>query len=196
MRAPVNVVACLLLASSMCAGSGELAAQTPDPLDGGPARHLETGFQRDVNRYRWSAGALLHEQLGDWRFLIDNRFTSDAFVLFNDRLSFRDENRLRWVVDRSLNDRLSARARGRALWYTQSRVFSQEIFGGIRYQARPDLWVEPALGFAWDRRPGVGTGTHIPLRMDSGPAYGTRLSWAPLRCTITTCAWTSTDRGR
>ncbi len=179
MRAPHNVVACLLLASCWFADAEELTAQTRDPLEGDPARNLETGFQRDVNRYRWTASALLRQRLGKWQILVDNRFTSDAFVLFNDRLSFRDENRLSWIVDHSLNERFSARARGRALWYTQSRVFSQEIYGGLRFRARPDLWIEPAVGFAWDRRPGVGTDAQIPLRMDAGPAYGTRLAWSP-----------------
>lgn len=169
--------AAVLLLFVFCAD--DLLAQTHDPFSGDQTRMLETGFERDVNRYRWTANALVRQRFGDWQVLVDNRFISDAFVLFNDRLSFRDENRLRWVVDRSLNGRLSARARGRALWYTQSRVFSQEIYGGVRYHARPDLWIEPAVGFAWDQRPGVGSGAEIPLRTDIGPAYGTRLAWTP-----------------
>lgn len=177
MRAPVHVVACLLLASFV--GAGEILAQTRDPLERDPQRQIETGFERDVNRYRWTAGGLVRQDIGRWQILVDNRFTSDAFVLFNDRLSFRDENRLSWIVNRPINPRFSARVRGRALWFTQSRVFSQEIYGGLRFQARPDLWIEPAVGFAWDRRRGVGTGTEIPLRTDLGPAYGTRLAWTP-----------------
>ena len=179
MRAPANVVVCLLLASCLCAPAGEVAAQTPDPLDDEPTRYVETGFQRDINRYRWTAAALVRESFGKWRVLLDNRFRSDAFVLFDDRLSFRDENQLSWIVDRSLGERFSARARGRAFWFTQSDVFSQELYGGVRYQARPDLWIEPAVGFAWDKRPGVGSGPNIPLRTDLGPAYGARMAWTP-----------------
>lgn len=183
MRSWEYAAACLFLAICLCAGVADVSAQTRDPLEGEAVRQIETGFERDVNRYRWSAGALFREQIGGWQFLLDNRFVSDAFVLFNNRLRFRDENRLRWIVDRPLGGRFSARARGRALWYTQSRVFSQEIYGGLRFQARPDLWIEPAVGFAWDRRPGVGTetgvGMEIPLRADMGPAYGSRLAWTP-----------------
>lgn len=180
MRARKYVAACLLIAACLCAGVDDLSAQAPDPLEGDAVRRIETGFERDVNRYRWTGNALLREQIGNWRLLLDNRFMSDAFELFNGRLRFRDENRLGWIVDRPINGRFSARARGRALWYTQSRVFSQQIYGGLRFQARPDLWIEPAVGFAWDRRPGVGTGSsEIPLRADLGPAYGTRLAWTP-----------------
>ena len=149
------------------------------PLADDETGRVDTGFERDVNRYRWTAGTLLAEEFGDWRFLVDNRFVSDAFVLFNDRLSFRDENRLSWVVERALGERFSAQARGRALWFTQSEVFSQEIYGGVRFRPHPDLWIEPAVGFAWDKRPGVGTGAEIPVRTDLGPAYGTRLAWTP-----------------
>ncbi len=157
---------------------GALAQDAPRP-PGQNVGQIDTGFERDVNRYRWMGNAHLRQEIGGWLFDVDNKFVSDAFVLFDDRLSFRDENRLSWGIQRDFGGRFSGRARGRALWFTQSRVFSQEIYGGIRFQARPDLWVEPAFGFAWDRRPGVGTGTEIPLRTDLGPAYGTRLAWSP-----------------
>ena len=142
-------------------------------------QQVETAFERDVNRYRWSANALVEQTLGRWRLSATNRFTSDAFILFNDGLSFRDENLLNWRVQGPSRGPVSARFRGRSLWYTQSRVFSQEILSGIRYDVQPDLWVEPAVGVAWDRRPGIGPGDVAPLRTDYGPAFGTRLAWFP-----------------
>lgn len=175
----VNVAACLASASIWLIAPGVRAQDSSRPQDD-RTRRIDTGFERDVNRYRWSAGAHLTEEFGDWQFSLENQFVSDAFLLFDDRLSFRDENRLSWGVSRALSGGLSARARGRALWYTQSRVFSNEMYAGVRYEARPDLWVEPSIGLAWDRRPGVGIGTEIPLRADYGPAYGTRLAWNPL----------------
>lgn len=179
MRAqPRALAAACLLSFSFCLVT--LGAHAQDaPLQEDDAGRIEAGFERDVNRYRWTARTLLREDVGGWRLRADNRFTSDAFALSNDRLSFRDENRLAWAVDRDLGDRFSAQTRGRAHWFTQSRVFSQEIYGGVRFRARPDLWIEPAIGFAWDRRPGAGNGEEIPMRTDLGPAYATRLNWSP-----------------
>lgn len=142
-------------------------------------RVIETGFERDVNRYRWTAATRLVEELGSWQIALDNRFRSDAFVLFGDQLSFRDENLLNWNVQRPISGSMDARLRGRSLWYSQSRVFSQEMYSGVRLAARPDLWIEPAFGVAWDQRPGIGDGTEPPLRTDLGPAYATRFAWTP-----------------
>lgn len=143
-------------------------------------RQLEAGFERDVNRYRWTAAATLVESVGGWNVAATNRFASDAFILFADRLSFRDENQLAWTVDRGVTDRFSTRTRGRSSWFTQSDVFSQEIYTGLRYEPGEYLWLEPAVGLAWDRRPGVAPEDGPPpLRMDAGPAYGLKLNLSP-----------------
>ncbi len=149
------------------------------PAWGQDEQIVETGFERDVNRYRWTASTRLAQDLGSWRFSLDNRFRSDAFMLFDDRLSFRDENVLTWELARPIRGSIEARSRGRSYWYTQSRVFSQQIYSGVRFSPLPDLWIEPALGLAWDRRPGIGEGVEPPLRTDMGPAYATRLAWSP-----------------
>ncbi len=143
-------------------------------------QRLETGFERDVNRYRWAANAFFARSLGRWDVALTNRFTSDAFLLFSDRLSFRDENRLSWQVSRPLGNAFAAQLRGRADWFSLSEVFNQEVYAGLRYAAGRYGWLEPAVGFAWDRRPGiVQPDGGVPLRMDSGPAYGLRLNLAP-----------------
>ncbi len=183
--------------SAFCAGPGRVVlaglsvllvaspvrAQIPEQaglqaLREGP--RIETGFERDINRYRWTARTLLSEEIGKWRATLDNRFQSDAFALFGDQLSFRDENILRWRIDRPLGTRWAAQARGRSHWYTQSRVFSQEVYSGVLFQPQRSLRIEPAAGLAWDRRPGIGDGVaESPLRMDIGPAYALGVTWSP-----------------
>lgn len=146
-----------------------------------PVRQLETGFERAVNRYRWTSRAEVQMQVGAWEIAAVNRFLSDAFIQFNDQLTFRDEDRLNWNVGRALGEKTAFRARGETAWYAQSRVFQQQVLGGVRYAPRPYLWVEPAVGAVWDQRPGVApeAGTEAPLRTDGGPAYGMRVSVAP-----------------
>ena len=57
---------------------------------------LDAGFERDVNRYRWTSEAKVGLDLGRWTLQTKNLFRSDAFLLFGDQLSFRDENRFRF----------------------------------------------------------------------------------------------------
>lgn len=144
-------------------------------------RQVETGFERDVNRYRWRYGLQLAHQVGAWQFALDNRFRSDAFILFDDRYSFRDENRLTWRVGRTLPGAFSLRSRGTMAWFSQSDVFSQELYGGVRYAPTGYAWIEPAVGLAWDQRPGVAAapGEDPPIRFDAGPAYGLRFTLTP-----------------
>lgn len=143
-------------------------------------QRLQTQFERDVNRYRWEAVATVAQQAGRWQLDARNLFSSDAFLLFRDQLSFRDENLLHWTATRPLGRVLSARLRGHNGWYSQSRVFSQEVYAGVRYEPLPYAWVEPAFGMAWDRRPGVAPDRTLPpLRTDLGPAYGVRFAAAP-----------------
>ncbi|MEM6648398.1 MAG: hypothetical protein AAF730_19310 [Bacteroidota bacterium] len=154
-----------LLGVLLCVGSGPAWAQT----------QIETGVERDVNRYEWIGGLQVQQQLGAWTVEARNRFISEAFLLFDNQLSFRDENQLRWTLGRPLSSITSARLRGRTAWYSQNSVFTQEALAGLRVQPSPALWVEPALGFAWDQRPGVlDANGNVPLRLDAGPAYGVR----------------------
>ena len=164
-------------------GVVQVRAQAPAqiaPQTGSERQLIETGFERDINRYRWTAKTLLSQHIGKWSAILDNRFRSDAFVLFGDRLSFRDENLLNWRIGRPLGTHWSVQARGRSRWYTQSRVFSQEVYSGVRFQSGQNLRIEPAAGLAWDRRPGIGSGAgEPPLRMDIGPAYALGVAWSP-----------------
>ncbi len=146
-----------------------------------PARQFSAGFERDVNRYRWSAGLRFDQRFGVWDVALTNRFSSDAFILFADELSFRDENRLVWRAGRPLGGRFGLRFHGEAAWFSLSRVFSQAAYAGLRYALRPGVWVEPMAGVAWDQRPGalIEAGTEAPLRTDAGPAFGVRLGAAP-----------------
>ncbi len=145
-----------------------------------PTRHVETGFERDVNRYAWGAGIVLDERLGPYTLFLQDRFTSDAYILFSDRLSFRDENQLAWRISRPFGSRLTAGLFGHSAWFSQSSVFSQEIYAALRVQPLVYASFEPLLGVAWDRRQGVAlTEGRIPLRTDAGPAYGWRMSLVP-----------------
>lgn len=143
-------------------------------------QQMQTGFERDVNRYRWENTLQIVQQLAGWEVDLTNRFTSDAFLLFGNETTFRDENRLTWGLLRPVGDRVSARFRGHAAWFSQSDVFSQEIYGGLRITPRPSLWIEPVAGLAWDRRPGVPSADgSVPVLLDTGPAFGGRLGFQP-----------------
>ncbi|MEM8484362.1 MAG: hypothetical protein AAF564_02380 [Bacteroidota bacterium] len=144
-------------------------------------QQLATGFERDVNRYRWTADLQLRQQIKNWQFDATNRFSSDAFILFNNLLSFRDENQLSWMLDRQ-EDKLSAipRFKGRLAWYSQSRVLSQEIYAFTTLKLLDVLAFEPAVGFAMDQRPGANREDgRAPLQSDAGPAFGGQLRFLP-----------------
>lgn len=141
---------------------------------------IETGFERDVNRYQWIGRVGITDSFAGWRVVADNRFQSDAFVLFQDRLSFRDENRLSLVAERDLSPLMTLRVLGESGIFSQSRVYSQELYAGLRYRPVSHGWVEARAGAAWDSRPGAPTaGTVAPLRSDAGPAYGGAFYYAP-----------------
>jgi len=137
---------------------------------------MESGFERDVNRYRWTAGVTSSIRSGSWDISLTNRFRSDAFLLFDDRLSFRDENRTRFeAMSRGADGRGGLIFFGGADWYSLSRVFRQDVWGGYRFWANDRLWLEPALGFATDARPGFsGDASIVPVRTDAGWAAGFR----------------------
>ncbi len=140
------------------------------------AQVVSSGFERDVNRYRWTSNAFVDAAAGGWELAMANRFVSDAYVQYDNRLRFRDENILRLTVRRPFTRVLSAEVRGRMDWYGLSRAFTQGLYAGVRAALSPSAFVEPTIGIAADRRPGVlqDDGT-LPQRLDTGPAFGARM---------------------
>ncbi|NNF04183.1 MAG: hypothetical protein HKN17_06930, partial [Rhodothermales bacterium] len=169
--------ACVIMAA---AGGADVRAQSS----------LSGGFERDVNRYRWTQSMQISESAGAWDVSLTNAFRSDAFLLFDDRLSFRDENRFTWAARSPFGPASGTTAgsdpsrrtdlvvRGQADWFSLSRVFHQNAWAGVRF--RPSTggvqwWVEPSAGLAVDSRPGFSTDPQqVPIRTDSGPAASLR----------------------
>ena len=136
-----------------------------------------TDFERDINRYRWLAGLQIAQPINSWSLQLQNRFTSDAFILFNNLLSFRDENVLTWTMQPMATKKLTPGVRGYLASYSQSRVFTQTVYGTLNFSVQNALAIEPFLGIAMDYRPGVVVGNqNAPLRRDAGPAFGTILA--------------------
>ncbi len=137
---------------------------------------VDTGFERDVNRYRWSASILAQSRIEEWDVSLANQFRSDAFILFDDRLTFRDENRTSFRAERGIRSRSSDFVLyGSADWFSLSRVFRQDTWAGVRFTPTSSLWVEPVVGIATDARPGFGVdATNLPIRTDIGPGVGLR----------------------
>ena len=135
---------------------------------------LEAGFQRDVNRYLWTSKAALNLGIGPWNLQASNSFRSDAFILFNDRLSFRNEDRLQFRARKKLpGNTMDLVLQGRGDWFSLSRVFRQETWIGLRWGNKKPYWIEPVIGLALDSRPGFGrTSSAIPVRTDIGPGVG------------------------
>ena len=134
---------------------------------------IESGFAREVNQYRWTSVADWQAGLASWDLGVSNRFVSDAFNQFDDRLRFRDENRLRVTGTRPIARSLEASVRGDLDWYGSSRAFTQALYGGVRYRPHASLTLEPLVGVASDRRPGVPQADgSLPQRFDAGPAAG------------------------
>ena len=111
---------------------------------------------------------------GRWNVKAKNAFRSDAYILFNDQLSFRNENRLQFRAQKPLNKSdLDLVAMGKGDWYSLSRVFRQESWLGLRFGRNKPFWIEPVVGLAIDSRPGFGqTASKAPIRTDMGPAIG------------------------
>jgi len=165
-------VCVFLLGCGLVALPGTVHAQ-----DGSSASNLiQTGFERDVNRYRWTAGLQSRLTQGDWDIRLDNTFRSDAFLLFDDRLSFRDENSTVFeAMTRSARTSSGVVIHGSADWYSLSRVFRQVTWAGFRFRPDSRLWLEPAVGFSTDARPGFGDDpTTVPIRTDTGPGVALR----------------------
>lgn len=141
---------------------------------------VQTLFERDVNRYQWQASTSIRQQMGSWLLQVEDRFASDAYMLFANSLTFRDENRLSFQLGRPLGGAAYGRLWGRSAWYSQSRVLSQEIYSGVRFQPLDHMAIEPAIGLAWDQRPGADiAGEVVPLRSDLGPALGSMFRYTP-----------------
>jgi len=168
------------LLSAACLFVLLLAGLTAAEAGAQPVGQLTTQFERAVNRFRWTSDARFALRVAGWDVSFTNRFLSDAFILFENQLSFRDEDLLTWEARRPLGTRFQAQVYGRTAWFGLSRTFTQELYGGVRLTPRPFAWVEPVIGAAWDRRPGVaGPDGEAPLRLDGGPAYGLRLNLTP-----------------
>lgn len=134
---------------------------------------LDTAFERDVNRYRWSGMARADVTQGPWVIGMRNVFRSDAYLLFDNRLSFRDENRFKVDAVRLTDGLFSPTVRSTANWYSLSRVYHQDAWVGLRHVSEKGWWVEPSLGMVIDARPGALSGTgDAPVRTDGGPAGG------------------------
>ncbi|MDA1029583.1 MAG: hypothetical protein O3B41_11115 [Bacteroidetes bacterium] len=135
---------------------------------------VEAGFTRDINRYLWTSEASLKFSVGTWRLDLQNKFRSDAFLLFNDKLSFRNEDQLRYRGQRTVPGRTTNLVvSGRAEWFSLSRVFRQDNWIGFRFQGPNAFWVEPVVGISIDSRPGFGENVaSAPIRTDIGPGFG------------------------
>ena len=143
-------------------------------------RRLETDFERDINRYRWFSGVTVQQTVSNRVLQISNRFSSDAFILFNDLLSFRDENILNWALSPTSGKRTSLAFRGNLAAFSQSRVLSQQAYGTLAFSVRDLVDIEPGIGIALDQRPGASTTSgKAPLRRDIGPAIATLIALRP-----------------
>lgn len=152
-----------------------LVAALATPVSARQAGRYEGSFERDVNRYRWIGLLEASHTAGPWRFSLQDRFRSDAFLLFDDRLSFRDENVAVATGDRRLADAVRLRFVARSDWFSLSRVSNLAGFAGLSLGRPGGIVVEPMLGVASDRRPGapVAAGP-APMRTDTGPAVALR----------------------
>ncbi len=170
-RHPLRLVLCTLLI--LVCGAPDLAAQSN-------SAYVEAGLVRDVNQYRWRMGGGAAVNTGGWHFDVANRFLSDAFILFEDQLRFRDENQLVWSARRPVSSNWTTISEGRLSYFSQSRVLIQQAFSGFEYRPDETFRVRPSLGVAWDQRPGGLLDEGIsPLRSDVGPAGALHVDFVP-----------------
>jgi hypothetical protein len=136
----------------------------------------EGGFERAVNRYRWNGLLETRQEIQGWNLAVSDRFRSDAFLLFDDRLSFRDLNSFRLSADRPLAASTRMVVRARSDWFSLSRVLSRSLYAGVAWSGEKAA-LTPLVGVAMDRRPGARTADgQTPIRSDIGPAYGITLA--------------------
>lgn len=157
-----------------------LAVVLPSAAQTMPNVSVETGLQRDVNQYRWRFGIATTGKEGSWSYDVRNLYLSDAFILFNEELRFRDENELTWRVDRPLGGDWATLAFGRLSYFGQSRVLVQQSLAGVEYRPDARLMLRPMVGVALDQRPGgIIDGGRTPLRSDVGPAVALDAFYRP-----------------
>jgi len=131
----------------------------------------KTEFAREVNRYRWSSETAWNGDFGKWKIDMANRFHSDAYLQFNNRLRFRDEDRFDLTALRPISRRYNTIIQGGVDWFGSGRASSQLLLFGVQMRPVTDLRIETSAGIATDRRPGIVQGTQgAPLRIDTGPA--------------------------
>ncbi len=142
----------------------------------------KTEFAREVNHYRWNSETAWNVYFGRWKIDMTNRFQSDAYLQFNNRLRFRDEDRLNIFALRPIGRKFSATIRGGLDWFGSGRASTQSLLAGVQMRPVTFLKIEPSVGIATDRRPGVvqaGQGERIPLRVDTGAAFSFSASLEP-----------------
>ena len=176
----MSVPARLLVAATPSLGFHLLLVLVVNSTNAQSGLQVETDFERQVNLYRWQSVAQWQSELAQWKVSLANRFVSDAFIQSDNRLRFRDEDRLRLNAERSLTPRLDTRVRGYIDWFGSSRASSQALYGSVRYKLLEAFTLEPLVGVASDRRPGVPLpdGT-LPQRFDAGLAGGGTVQMAP-----------------
>ncbi|MYH07591.1 MAG: hypothetical protein F4146_03365 [Rhodothermaceae bacterium] len=94
-----------------------------------------TGFARELNQYRWNSAIAWSAEVARWQLDLTNRFLSDAYIQFDNRLRFRDENRLQFRAFRPFGSRYGTSIRGDLDWFGSGRASSQALLGGV--QIRP-----------------------------------------------------------
>lgn len=133
---------------------------------------VSSGFTRVINQYRWNYDLDIRERGPGWAVDFQNRFRSDAFIQFGNRLNFRDEDQFSLTLRRPINS-VEMVLYSRGGWYSLSDVVSTSTYAGIRLGKSGPFWIEPLLGVSLDRRPGIAQKSEIdPLRTDAGPAAG------------------------
>ena len=140
----------------------------------------ETEFAREVNRYRWSSVTVWNADLGPWQIDMTNRFISDAYLQFDNRLRFRDEDRLNFTAVRPIRPRFGASIHGDLDWFGSGRASSQSLLFGVQMNPFTALKLETAVGVGSDRRPGIVQGDQrAPSRVDTGPAVAVSVDLEP-----------------
>jgi len=140
----------------------------------------KTEFSREVNQFRWKSDTDWNAQLSQWKIDMTNRFVSDAYIQFDQRLRFRDEDRFSFSMLRPLTRRFDATIQGGIDWFGAGRASSQTLLFGTQFTPVSRFRLQAASGIASDRRPGiVQGGDRMPLRIDTGPAAAVSATFAP-----------------
>lgn len=139
---------------------------------------VELGLERDINRYRWTARVGGIYSVDDWNLSFNNRFSSDAYSIFDNSFVFRDENRLDWTASRPLSRYTDFLITGDVDWFSLSRVFLQNTLVGLAFKPAQGVRFTPLAGFSIDQRPGIADDANLaPVRADAGPAIGASSSY-------------------